>query len=210
MIILAHRGYWKSIEEKNSSIAFKRALQLGFGIETDMRDYNGDLVIAHEIAHKNDMKARTFFELYKNLNSKSVLAINIKADGLQLELKALLQEFKIENYFVFDMSVPDALVYVRSGLTSYTRQSEYEHSPSFYDLAQGVWLDEFETHWITEKVLKEHMNRDKKLCIVSPELHGRDYHREWANYKQIINKLSLENIMLCTDFPEEAMGVFNE
>ena len=33
MIILAHRGYWKKISEKNTEVALKKAFKKGYGIE---------------------------------------------------------------------------------------------------------------------------------------------------------------------------------
>jgi hypothetical protein len=48
-----------------------------------------------------------------------------------------LETYNITNYFLFDMSVPDALVYIRQGgFNVYTRQSEYEKEPSFYSEAK--------------------------------------------------------------------------
>ncbi len=38
MQILSHRGYWKSIKEKNSFIAFERSFLAMHGVETDLRD----------------------------------------------------------------------------------------------------------------------------------------------------------------------------
>ena len=38
MEIISHRGYWKNVEEKNSSKAFKNSFDLNFGTETDLRD----------------------------------------------------------------------------------------------------------------------------------------------------------------------------
>ena len=46
MIILAHRNYWKQPIEKNKIISFERSFSLKFGVETDIRDYNGDLMIS--------------------------------------------------------------------------------------------------------------------------------------------------------------------
>ncbi|WP_236845268.1 hypothetical protein [Campylobacter porcelli] len=108
------------------------------------------------------------------------------------------------------MSVPDALGYIKYGLNVFTRQSEYETTPSFYQEAIGVWLDEFNTHWIDEKIIKTHLENNKQICIVSPDLHSRDYLKEWQEYKQIEAKLNNSNLMLCTDKVEEARRFFNE
>ena len=101
------------------------------------------------------------------------------------------------------MAVPDIIGYIQEDLNFFTRQSEYENNPSFYDQANGVWLDEFKGHWINEEVIMEHINNGKKVVIVSPELHGRKYLQEWQNYKQIIknNNLDDNDLMICTDYP---------
>mgnify|MGYP006075220631 CR=1 FL=1 len=49
--------------EKNMVVAFQRSLELGFGIETDLRDYNGEIVISHDIADKNSMRFSDFMKL---------------------------------------------------------------------------------------------------------------------------------------------------
>lgn len=43
MKIIAHRGYWIDSSEKNSSNALRKALEQGYGFESDLRDYCGDL-----------------------------------------------------------------------------------------------------------------------------------------------------------------------
>ena len=47
--ILSHRGYWKKVEEKNTIQAFENSFSHGFGLETDIRDLNGKLVVSHDI-----------------------------------------------------------------------------------------------------------------------------------------------------------------
>ena len=206
MIIISHRGYWKKPQEKNLPIAFDRSFSLGFGAEIDVRDYKGELVVSHDIAKKNCVPVSEIFDIYKKYNNNSPLALNIKSDGLQAELKRLLVQYDIKNYFVFDMSVPDGLLYVKEGFNAFTRESEHEKIPAFYNPAKGVWLDEFRGHWVKQHVLKKHIDANKKLCIVSPELHGRDYRAEWNDYKKMGN----DGIMLCTDFPEIAKEFFSE
>lgn len=208
MIILSHRGYWKEILEKNLPIAFERSFSLGFGTETDIRDYKGELVISHDTADENCISVKEMFEIYNRYDNTLPLALNIKADGLQIKLKELLEEYKIENYFVFDMSVPDALQYLKQNIKAFTRESEYEKVPSFYDEACGVWLDEFQGHWIDKEVIQKHIENNKQICIVSPDLHKREYQKEWQHYKEIEKELGIDNLMICTDYPEEAKEFF--
>ena len=208
MIILSHRGCWKKEDEKNKKNSFNRSFSLNFGTETDIRDYRGKLVISHDIADDDSLLVENFFNLYNNF-SNLPLALNIKSDGLQMKLKVLLKKYNIENYFVFDMSVPDTLHYLNHSINFFTRQSEYEKSPSFYENSNGVWLDEFNGHWITQDIIQMHVNNHKKICIVSPDLHKRSYKKEWQHYKDIENQLNIETLMICTDHPEEARSFFN-
>lgn len=205
MEIIAHRGFWVTPEEKNSEIAFKRALDLGFGIETDFRDYNGELVISHNIPLGDEMTAESFFKLYAEIKSKSCLALNIKADGLQEKLKELLEKYNINNYFCFDMSIPDTIGYVNSKLDIATRHSEYEKEFPFYDNSSVVWMDCFKSDWFSVSDIKIHLENNKKVCIVSSDLHKREYKEAWAEYK----KINDNKLMICTDYPQQAMEYFN-
>lgn len=210
MIILSHRGYWREVAEKNSRISFERSLDLGFGTETDIRDYAGNLVISHDMANESSMPVEDFFTIYRSYGKALPLALNIKADGLQSELMRLLQYFDITNYFVFDMAVPDGLSYVRKNFKTFTRHSDFEPVPAFYELARGIWLDEFQGHWITDAVIEGHIAAGKLICIVSPELHQRDNSNEWNHYRSLEQTIGHDRLMLCTDFPEEAQEFFNE
>ena len=210
-MILSHRGFWLLKEEQNTLAAFKRSLENGFGIETDIRDYSSKLVISHDFPNNESLLVESFFEFYKSQkNGEKLIALNIKSDGLQNELFALLESYEIRNYFVFDMSVPDALLYLKKGITSFTRESEYEAQPSFYEEAEGVWIDEFNGPWISLDDIQKHRKNGKVAAIVSPELHKRSHINEWKKYKSLTNLAKDENIHLCTDFPLEAKKFFND
>src|SRR4051812_46923208 len=103
MIIISHRGYWKTPTEKNSIQAFERSFALRFGTETDFRDCGGRLVIAHDLPSLNALSADAVFQLLANHDRRLPLAINIKADGLQGLIRQALDRNGIENYFLFDM-----------------------------------------------------------------------------------------------------------
>jgi len=208
MKIISHRGYWKSNEEKNTSLAFERSFSLHFGTETDFRDYNEELVISHDIANSTSITADYFFNLFNSFNPSIPLALNIKADGLQTKLKALLERYQIENYFVFDMSIPNTLGYIKEKIRFFSRQSEYEPSPIFYKECDGIWLDCFLEIWYTKQTILDHLDNNKQVAFVSPELHERDPLALWDFLKQ--NGISqLDGVILCTDIPEDAVKFFN-
>lgn len=206
--ILAHRGMWKLDEEKNSATALQRALNSGFGFESDVRDYKEELVISHNVASVDSLKAEQVFGWLSKLGDKYTFAINIKADGLKDMLKDYFEKNHLKNYFLFDMSVPQMIEYEEAGLRFFTRQSEVEKDPVMYDKANGVWVDGFwGESWITEELLKQHIDHGKEICLVSPELHGRNsYMNFWKELKSY--DLDFSKVYLCTDLPEEARGWF--
>ena len=206
MKILAHRGAWNHLDERNTKEAIFRAFDQGFGIETDIRDYAGELVISHDIANKESLSVREVFHYYKEHDVKTMLALNIKADGIQEILKKLLSEYEIQNYFLFDMSIPEMVVYEKQQFQFFTRQSEIERIPVMYEKANGVWMDEWNTNWITKAVINDHLNRGMQVGVISPEIHGRDEHALWDMLKDIDS----EKFMLCTDKASEAAAFFSK
>jgi hypothetical protein len=207
MIIISHRGFWKKSPEKNSFEAFERSLEKGFGIETDVRDYEGELVISHDIPKKGCEPFSRLLKLYQKFPKAAPLAINIKSDGLHSPLLESLSAHQFNRYFIFDTTVPDGLNYIRKGMCTFTRQSEYELVPCYYKESSGVWLDEFFSPWINEETILEHLHNRKQLCIVSPELHGRPHLERWKKYRTWDKSLR-NRVMLCTDFPDQAEEFF--
>ena len=207
MVILAHRGYWGSNITKNSMPSFKKALKRGYGIETDIRDSDGVLVISHNIPTGNEHNLEALLYHYKSHGYNSMLALNIKSDGLSEDLGLLINKYGIENYFVFDMSIPDTIPYFKNKTNVYTRHSDIEITPLLYDQSSGVWLDMFFEDWVTENTINNHIKLGKRVCLVSPELHGRKYYDFWTRLK-VMNLMG--EIMICTDYPNEAERFFNE
>lgn len=212
MIIISHRGYWKASQEKNTLLAFNRSFEMGCGVETDIRDFNGKLVISHDIATENSLSVEDFFRSYQRFsNNRSLLALNVKADGLQLEIKKYLEEYQIDNYFFFDMSIPDMMGYLKQQLTTFARWSEFEPETPLFKRVQGVWLDSFSKTIVDEKLIQNFIDSGKKVCLVSPELHARPYADVWKAYKAFsASTLDSEQLILCTDFPEQAKRFFCE
>ena len=209
MKILAHRGHWLEREEMNSFRAFERAWSGGHGIETDLRDLNGAVVISHDPPGPGVRSLEEFLAAYTARGAGTPLALNIKADGLQTTIAKALQKSRVRNYFVFDMSVPDSLHYLRTGLPVFVRLSEYEGETSLLERAVGVWLDAFEGEWWTLDTLRSLHTRGKVIAIVSPELHKRPHEKLWRTLRELEDEIR-EGLMLCTDFPDAAAATFRE
>ena len=204
--ILAHRGWWDRPEERNTLGALARAFAAGMGVETDLRDRAGEIVISHDPpAAGNCQTFRELLELYARAGQPGQLALNIKSDGLQSTVKSLLLQFDVKQYFLFDMSIPDALQWLKSDCRIFTRQSEYEPVPALYDRSAGIWIDSFRQDWFESDLINFHLNSGKQVAIVSPEIHGRDPKAIWA----LLSSLTGAGISLCTDRIADARRFFH-
>ena len=211
MEIISHRGYWQAEHEKNTRIAFARSFKLGFGTETDIRDFSGKLVISHDIADKDCLDFNDFLAIYTDYHCQATLALNIKSDGLQTALVDALSHHDINNYFLFDMSVPDTLVSIQHRLTTFARYSEYEPENPLWDSTQGIWLDNFRTSPLNIPLIEKTINSGKRIAIVSAELHRQDCVPMWHDIARLPESvLGSDRLILCTDLPEKAKEFFHE
>lgn len=205
MNILAHRGAWKEEKEKNSVEAIRRAFGNGWGVETDLRDFMGRLVISHDISTGRSADFDDVLREYKESGMSGFLAVNIKADGLQSLFSDAVKRYNIEKYAVFDMSVPEQVMYEQWNIPFFSRQSEIEKTPVMYEKACGIWMDEWRESWIDQKEIERHLDHGKIVGIISPEIHGRDNSKLW----NILKQTDSGNVYLCTDEPWTAEEVFN-
>lgn len=208
MEIVAHRGCWYSEEEKNTKESLIRAFEKRFGIETDIRDRNGQLVISHNISNTSSILLEEILQKYKEINSNVVLELNIKADGIQEMLQEIMYKYEINNYFVFDMSIPEMVISKAIGINFFTRNSDIEEQCVLYEDAEGVWLDSFYIeNWLTPEIIQNHLNKGKKISIISPEIHGFSNFSVWEMLKKY--KFHKNNrVYLCTDLPIKAKEYF--
>jgi len=205
--IIAHRGLWKNKKEQNSFASLNNAILNNFGVEFDVRDYNGEIYISHDIIKSKKSKCllENFLNFYNKIQSSSILAINIKSDGLITDLKKILIKNKITNYFIFDMSFPQTYIAKKNNLKIFLRISEFEDIPKNIAF-EGFWVDCFKKIWFSNNLLKKISN--KKVCFVSPELHNR------SNFKYLWKMLKkykkTKNFFICTDYPLKALKYFND
>ena len=213
--ILAHRGIWSQGHKPNSLSSLEKALTAGFGIETDLRDHCGEIVVSHDpIQHGREIVyARQFLAGIRNDTQKphGRIALNIKSDGLAGQLKSELADLLIRSNrsFFFDMSIPDTLQYVRADLPFYIRMSEYEERPPLGLNPKGIWMDNFLGAFDQVAAALQYLNAGYRVCVVSSELHHRDRMSLWHLIRESgIHKNQCFEI--CTDMPYDALRYFSE
>ena len=205
--VLAHRGLWNESRAQNSIDAISAALDLGFGIEIDVRERSGELVLSHDFPNDGSAVLEPKHPVWDKLTAQTPVAFNIKTDGLGPELKNCLNELPGHNGFTFDMSIPEAVVYISLNIPFAQRVSEYEPVSVFAALPQSagdrVWLDSFHTDWWLDIKGFSGSLKGNQVFVVSPELHGRDPQRVWdwcyQEFQQDVD------IYICTDYPEKVL-----
>ena len=207
MKIIAHRGLWKKKSEQNTIKSINEALNNDYGIETDIRDYRKKIVVSHDMPSNKILYLEKVFQLYKKNNCKNIIALNIKADGLQLELNKLIRKYNIRNYFIFDMSIPESIKYLSTNLRVYMRLSEYEKNYQKLSF-NGLWIDQFKGEWIKPNEIENLLRKKIDICLVSSELHQRSKEKLWKSLRNN-NRYKFSNFSLCTDYPDEARKFFN-
>lgn len=210
MRILAHRGMWFDKNEKNTLSALFKGLDNGYGLETDIRDLNGQLVISHDTPTADSViLLDELLCYYAKGKFTSTLALNIKSDGLQEKLQHQLQQYNIKHYFVFDMSIPDTLDYLKLNISTFIRCSDIEYYPEIINRTQGTWLDELIKPWISTEIILKQASQSENVCIVSAELHNREHTLQWSQIKKALDSGCQSNkLLICTDFPQEAERYF--
>ena len=181
MIIIKHRV--NSIKEINPK----------FGLEIDIHNYNNKLVLAHDHPNEQSIKLEDFIT---HIPKNTLLAINIKNEEVEVELKIILSRSKTTNYFTFDWPVTSLHNAINHDLNCAFRLSEYEKD--IVPNCPWVWLDSFNGIWYDADFLISLKKSGIKLAIVSPELHNRE--ADISKVKDIVNAVKVD--AMCTDIPE--------
>ena len=192
--IFAHRGKWSEQFPPNSALSIQNALSGGFGVETDVRDLNGKIVISHD-----PCVGAGFAEFANFIDRGSRIAVNVKSDGLVDLIEEFTEQLRDSKSFVFDCSFPELLKYKKAGIPHAIRISEYERELPWKP--DYIWLDSFESDWWLEEASVLKIMEITPAIVVSPELHKRDHANVWQRVHEL--RSAGLNLSVCTDFPDE-------
>jgi len=166
-----------------------------YGIEIDLRDYKKQIIIHHDPYEKGD----NFSKFLKYYNHK-FLILNIKSEGIENKVLTLIKRFNIRKYFFLDSSFPSVIKLIKNRNKNIAlRISDYEsfdNLKKMKHLIKWVWIDCFNKIPLNQKNYDLIKKYKYKICLVSPELHGRK-----IGNKHVINLIKNKKIkidMLCT------------
>lgn len=173
-----------------------------YGIEVDIRSHGPDLIIHHDAFTEGER-----FEDWLTAFAHQTLILNVKEEGLEDRLLALMRNRGIEDFFFLDQSFPFLVKTARSGeRRCAVRVSEYESIETALSLAamiDWVWVDCFTRFPLTSAAAQRLRAAGMRLCLVSPELQGRTDPAEITAMRTLLAELGITADAVCTKTPEQ-------
>lgn len=192
-----------------------KKIPVEYGIEVDVRYHNNDLILHHDPYSHHLETPCTLETLLKHWCHNGPLILNIKTEGIELRCIELMVQYKINNWFFLDLSMPYFVQYSLkaqnnsiAGFTSdnlAVRYSEFEpieYALSFKNKAHWVWIDCFTKLPLTFPIIKQLKDAHFKLCLVSPELQKHPLHFIDTFKTQLADSIKYIDAV-CTKYPEK-------
>lgn len=176
-------------------------IHITHGVELDLRAF-GDRIVVHHDAFSDAVDFEDWLKCYKH----SFVVLNIKEEGIENIVRELVSKYHVHDYFMLDLSFPAMIRMIRTGEKRVAiRVSHYESVDCALSLAgkiDWVWLDLFHDHFPIDRSQYHLLQKARyKICLVSPELHGRNRQSITTvqNYL-VMNQLTMDAV--CTKHPE--------
>ena len=183
------------IAHRINSRAQLREVPPEYGVEVDIRDQDGRLVLQHDPF----MAGENFEELLGEYHH-GTLILNIKSERTEFKVLELLSRYGIRDYFFLDSSFPMSYLLASKGERNIAlRFSEFEGFDTILamkDRITWVWVDCFTKLPITPESYAILKGAGLKLCLVSPELQGRP--EDIEPYRDYLSRHRITFDAICT------------
>lgn len=191
----------KLIAHRRNTVSELLATDTKYGIEVDIRSEGDRLIIHHDPCVAGEP-----FEEWIDAYRHGTLILNVKEEGLEARLITLMQSKGITDYFFLDQSFPFLVKWSKVGEhRCAVRVSEFESIETALTLAgkvDWVWVDCFTRFPLREHDAKRLKDAGFKLCLVSPELQGRDANVEIPQLASLLKKRNIMADAVCTKRPD--------
>jgi|APSaa5957512535_1039671.scaffolds.fasta_scaffold11942_2 hypothetical protein len=189
------------IAHRRNTIAELMDTPMKYGVEVDIRSLGNNLIIHHDPFHSGEL-----FEDWINHYQHKTLILNVKEEGLEERLIEIMLSKGIKDYFFLDQSFPFLVRWSKMGENRCAaRVSEFESLETALSLSgkiKWVWVDCFTHFPISYKEFGQLKKAGFKICIVSPELQGRDARTEIKDMQRLLLSNNIVVDAVCTKRPE--------
>ncbi len=189
------------IAHRRNTIVELRDTPVQYGVEVDIRSQGSRLVIHHD-AFVSGESFEDWIEVYRH----GTLILNVKEEGLEDTLLGIVARRRIEKFFFLDQSFPFLMRYANRGeRRCAVRVSEYESVDTALTLAGRIdwtWIDCFTRFPIDGTQARRLQQAGFRLCLVSPELQGRDATAGIKALRSLLTELAVTADAVCTKRPD--------
>lgn len=189
------------IQHRRNTIEGLAETPFEYGVEVDIRSQGERLVIHHD-----PFEAGLDFETWLDHYSHKTLILNVKEEGLEERLIASMASRGIDDFFFLDQSFPFLIKWSKLGEhRCAVRVSEFESIETALSLAgqvDWIWVDCFSRFPLSEDQAAQLGSAGFRLCIVSPELQGRDALQEIPEMKSLLAQRNIAADAVCTKRPD--------
>lgn len=167
----------------------------------DIRSQGSELHIHHDPYIRGES-----FEDWLQHYQHGTLILNVKEEGLEERLIALMRARGITDYFFLDQSFPFLVKWAEaSGGRCAVRVSEFESLDTALSLANKVnwvWVDCFTRFPLDTDSATRLKKAGFRLCLVSPELQGRTDDTDVLAFIQQLRTLGIAADAVCSKRPD--------
>ncbi|MEM9214756.1 MAG: phosphatidylinositol-specific phospholipase C/glycerophosphodiester phosphodiesterase family protein [Cyanobacteria bacterium P01_F01_bin.150] len=188
------------IHHRRNTLDLLKDTRPEWGVEIDIRSY-GDKLVVHHDPFVEAIALEEWLMGYQH----GLIILNVKEEGLEDRLLALMDKHNIQDFFFLDQSFPFLIKTARLGESRCAvRVSEYESIETALTLAgmvQWIWVDVFTRFPLTKQDYERLKDAGFRLCLVSPELQSHP--PEMLQSLQLeLTKQDMIMDAVCTKMPE--------
>ncbi len=191
----------KLIAHRRNTLQELQSTPTKYGVEVDIRSSGGRLIIHHDPIADGES-----FEAWINAYRHGPLILNVKEEGLEFQLIALMQKHGIDDFIFLDQSFPFLVKWANAGERRCAiRVSEFESIETALALAGKVgwvWVDCFTRFPLDHEDAQRLKRAGFRMCLVSPELQGRKAETEIPLLAQLLSERAIQADAVCTKRPD--------
>ena len=199
----------KIIKHRVNTIEELASVEPAYGVEIDLRNHNGELILAHDPFSADLVHFIDWLKFYHH----DMIVLNIKEEGLETKILEVVSALNVQNFFFLDQSFPFLFKTLISGESrTAIRFSDLESIDTVtrtlnmsVTKPKWLWIDSFSGEWSHLKELDKIKSLGLNVCLASPELHGRNLDLELREIRKSASARDIDSV--CTKFPEKWLFV---
>lgn len=195
----------KIIKHRINTIKELMLVKSDYGVEIDLRSKNSEIILSHDPFSEEVVYFNDWLKFYHH----QTLVLNIKEEGLENKALEIMSSFEVEEFFFLDQSFPFMMKTLMHGESRVAiRFSDQESFDTIFKISNlelvnpdWVWIDSFSGKWSHLTNLGKIRSLGFKVCLASPELHGRNLNLEREDIRGFLKNSQIDAV--CTKSPEK-------